>query len=83
MPDDAPTPNLSRSAASAWFIAQGYEHVTVDHLAELAARGKGPKGHRVGKYIYYPAEELSRWLSDEIRRCAEPRRRGRLPPKAA
>ncbi len=68
-------PNLSRSAAADWFAAQGYEHISNEHLEALAARGKGPKYFRVGKYVYYKQDELKTWLAAEILRSAEPRRR--------
>lgn len=69
------TPNLSREAAVRWFHDQGVEHISVEYLEKLAARGKGPKQFRLGKYVYYSRNALFDWLTSETLRGSEPRRR--------
>jgi hypothetical protein len=67
---------LSREAAAAFIAAQGIEKITVQALADLKYRGKGPKCGRVNGKAVYTAEWLLEWIEAEIARSAQRRARG-------
>jgi hypothetical protein len=68
---------LRRKDAAAWFQERGLSHVTMKHLADLADHGRGPRYSRMGKYVYYAADDLQAWLNEHLR-PAEP---GRVKPR--
>jgi hypothetical protein len=76
-PDTAAPEYLDREAAAAWFAARGIGRITADALRQMAARGKGPRFYKLGRYPYYRAEDLDEWLRAEMGVSD----RGRAPPR--
>lgn len=70
-----PDTEAELEATVRWFHDQGIEHISVEYLEKLAARGKGPEQFRPGKCVYYSRKALLDWLSAETLRGSGPRRR--------
>ncbi len=83
MPDGAATSYLTREAAVRWFHAEGITHVTDEYLRKRHCLGTGPAQVKIGKYVYYEPEALRAWLTAEITRAPQSRRRRRAEADGA